>query len=804
MADIALKLYADAAQAEKEFQSFIGSSEKVKAAVEKFQKSFDPKQIDDFIAKNKLAALGVSQAQGPMKGLTAETKGYEKEIRKLISSGLSPQSAEIQKLRGEYDTARGKLDQLTAATKGQNKAFQNSHSTFSSGIKSLMSYAAAYVSLRGAIAAVKGLTNGLAEQGDEAAKTGRRVGLTAESYQELKYAADMAGVSGEKFASSMEKFTKSLGEAKAGTGALTTYLNKANPEFLKQIKNAHDSEEAFAMIADKMNGIKDPAEKAALATAAFGRSGMGMINMAEGGSAAINKLREEAKKYGFVISDEAAAASEEFLDEQTRLGKVLQGLVVQIGSPLLVPLTNAIKGFIEWATTGDNLKDTLKTVGTVIASVGAGVVAYLAITKGAVIATKLFTVATAAFNAVMSLNPIGLIVIGITALTFVIIKMVKHWDLVKYKVVDFVLAARQKMLELQLTIQDKVLGAVVALANKMSELPFIGEKFKKIADSQKEVIAETRNSIVAVEAARAAHQKEYEQLKTQKTDSIVAIQNEKNAVIESNKEISRSYEDRQAALKEMLNGIQLSEAAQQEQLIQQTANFFEQRAEMEGENFEERMEYLLEQREQLLAAETLTAEQRIAIEEGVTRAAEMEQRKQTAARVKFASLMLNQTGSLLTDLQTIFKNAGKESKALAIALRVVSAAEAAINSYLAYTKALASFPPPFNFAIAGVTLAAGLAKQAAILSTPIPSGQTGLEYTVPDLPSTRNDGAVARASAGEQVTITPRGEETSGGYGTQTINIDIGEDNLFRVIQRGIDTGKINLSNKNITGGVFA
>ncbi|KRP85835.1 hypothetical protein AOQ72_04115 [Bradyrhizobium yuanmingense] len=40
--------------------------------------------------------------------------------------------------------------------------------------------------------------------------------------------------------------------------------------------------------------------------------------------------------------------------------------------------------------------------------------------------------------------------------------------------------------------------------------------------------------------------------------------------------------------------------------------------------------------------------------------------------------------------------------------------EATINTYTAFTKALAAAPPPFNYALAAGTLAAGLAKVAAI------------------------------------------------------------------------------------------
>ena len=109
---------------------------------------------------------------------------------------------------------------------------------------------------------------------------------------------------------------------------------------------------------------------------------------------------------------------------------------------------------------------------------------------------------------------------------------------------------------------------------------------------------------------------------------------------------------------------------------------------------------------------------------------------------------------MLQDLQTVFKNAGNESYALAVAMKAVAAAEALINSYLAYMRSLAEFPPPMSYIAAAVSLAAGLARQAAILSTPIPKSQTGLtEYTVPDTRTNRHDNAAVMASPGERVTV---------------------------------------------------
>ena len=166
----------------------------------------------------------------------------------------------------------------------------------------------------------------------------------------------------------------------------------------------------------------------------------------------------------------------------------------------------------------------------------------------------------------------------------------------------------------------------------------------------------------------------------------------------------------------------------------------------------------------------LSADQRAAVEAALTEEIRKQQTARMQASMQYVATQMSTTKGMLADLQTVFKNAGKESRELARMMKAVSVAEATINTMLAFTKALAAFKPPFNYIAAGVTLAAGMAKVAAIASTPIPSAQTGIEYTVPDM-TTRNDRAAVMASAGETVSVTPRsGLQASGRYVDININ----------------------------------
>lgn len=203
----------------------------------------------------------------------------------------------------------------------------------------------------GGAASVAGLgkiVTDFATGADETSKFARQVGLSAESLQELQYAADRQGVSQQLFNSSMVAFSKRVGELRAGTGGLHTMLQKVNPAFAEQLKNAESTEEAFGMMMTAINKLEDPQKRAALAAAAFSRSGVAMTRMAEAGAEGIAALREDARRLGLVIDNETAAAAEGFVDSMTRWSAVIKGVGNAIGAKLMPQIEPLLQSLTEW------------------------------------------------------------------------------------------------------------------------------------------------------------------------------------------------------------------------------------------------------------------------------------------------------------------------------------------------------------------------------------------------------------------------------------------------------------------------
>lgn len=174
--------------------------------------------------------------------------------------------------------------------------------------------------------------------GDDMAKRAARLKLTINAYSQLEFAAKQSGVAAEKFSSAMSGLSKRVGEAKVNTGSLVTFLNKADKGLLRQIKSAEGTEEAFTLLSDAIAGYKDPAEQAALAAAAFGRSGQEMLLLFREGPKGIAKLRKESKSLTGDLT-EFGEKSQQTADAMGRVDQSVLGVKAALITGLAPALT---------------------------------------------------------------------------------------------------------------------------------------------------------------------------------------------------------------------------------------------------------------------------------------------------------------------------------------------------------------------------------------------------------------------------------------------------------------------------------
>lgn len=351
---------------------------------------------------------------------------------------------------------QSQMEKFTRNAAGGIHRANSALSSFSSGLLSVGKNAAVWGGAA-IIAGVTALTLALGDVSDQAEKllmVTDRVGFPIEQFQEWQYVAEQSSIDMDEFSKSIGKFTKNLGEAKLGGGALFSTLEKSNPSLLRQLRNTKDVSKAFEMYIGFMGKTKDKTLQTAFATAAFGKEGAKMINMLTEGTDAIEELRKEQRENGIITRDQAADA-ESYGDAINALKRSFTGLITQILLPLFPIMTDILGAFREFIVTNKeliktkvtefvakladnfmNFMETLKDVenannlltktSDIIMQVYNGFVfltehgaAISEFVAGLVILNatlKTIEISMLAVNLAMSLNPIGLIVIAIAAL----------------------------------------------------------------------------------------------------------------------------------------------------------------------------------------------------------------------------------------------------------------------------------------------------------------------------------------------------------------------------------------------------
>jgi len=239
---------------------------------------------------------------------------------------------ELARLLLRIDADTGRLRQeLTVAEGSVRTAGGRMERAFARARRGLESLTRSMLSARGAAVALGSATAlGLAVKrsidfADEIAKTADRIGITTDALQEYRFAADLAGVSQANLDSALEAFSKRLGEARAGTGTLTTFLAKLDQGLLTQVRSAGSVDEAFTLILRAMAGLEHQADRTALSAAAFGRSaGIEMANLVRHGTSEMEAARRKARELGIVLSEDLLRGAELAKDQLTILATVIK------------------------------------------------------------------------------------------------------------------------------------------------------------------------------------------------------------------------------------------------------------------------------------------------------------------------------------------------------------------------------------------------------------------------------------------------------------------------------------------------
>ena len=181
---------------------------------------------------------------------------------------------------------------------------------------------------------------GAIDSADSFGKLEDQTGIAANTLQAYVNAGKLAGIEQATIDKGLRRLSQSMREADQGVATYSDSFNALGLSVRDSEGNLKSNEQVLGEIADRFADMPDGATKAALAMEIFGRSGASMINMLNGGSAAIKELNYE-------VSDNFAQNAEFFNDQIALLSIKFDGFRKQLTDALLPTLNNLLSMFSE-------------------------------------------------------------------------------------------------------------------------------------------------------------------------------------------------------------------------------------------------------------------------------------------------------------------------------------------------------------------------------------------------------------------------------------------------------------------------
>lgn len=374
-------------------------------------------------------------------------------ISKIIFEAVDHVSATVKNIQKNVTSS---LTQISRNIPSVTDAVSNLNSAFNNVARSLTGLT---LVAAGVGASVIGITKTYGDMAEATLLAAERTGLTAESFQELSYAAKLSEVDVGELTQSLSFLTRSIQtavldstseQAKAFRGA------GLSAEFLAA--NANNTLAVFNALSDSFAKSNNVGAKNLSMMTLMGRSSQKLTGLLNQGSAALRETSDEAQRFGLVVSEEALKTGEEFGDTLTKLTLITQSyrnLIAQSLLPILQPLINRLldwhaanrelirsnitefvrSAWKEISNLWDAMRNIFRATWAVLQPLGGLRTVFYAIIglKLGELAVNVIKLSKAfvTLGAAILLNPWTYVVLGIVAVGYALYKLITNFDAVK-------------------------------------------------------------------------------------------------------------------------------------------------------------------------------------------------------------------------------------------------------------------------------------------------------------------------------------------------------------------------------------
>lgn len=199
---------------------------------------------------------------------------------------------------------------------------------------------------------VRGVRNSATALG-EISDVADKLGVTTDALQELRFAAEQAGVKVASFDVGFQRFTRRVADAAAGNKQLAKTFREFNIELVNSNGRLKSNEAVFLEFADAIAGADDQGQRILKTFQLFDTEGVDLVRLLQQGSQAINEFREEARLMGAVVDESLirkADAADKKLDALSRVVRLQLNVALAEAAPLLVSMASGLANAARFAS----------------------------------------------------------------------------------------------------------------------------------------------------------------------------------------------------------------------------------------------------------------------------------------------------------------------------------------------------------------------------------------------------------------------------------------------------------------------
>ena len=355
---------------------------------------FDPTNTELLAQKTQILAKQVETAKEKLNALKSVQGQVEQQFKngeigeeayRAFQREVATSSAKLNNLEGDLKDAEKAMkgsaenaDDLADNVKKVGKESTESESKlkrFGQVAAEVGKAAAASLAVIGTAAVAAGkeiwdMSNDVASAGDNIDKTSQKIGISAESYQEWGYVFERCGANVDNLQSGMKKLSGVITEA--GNGSDKAKAKLAAVGLSIDDLNGKSQDEQLNIVIAALQDMEAGAQRTAAANALLGKSATDMAAVLNTSAEDTQALKDEAKDYGMIMSNEAVAASAAFEDSLTKLNHTVSGLKNRMVGELLPGITQIMDGFSDIIAGNENAGQEIESgVSIVIESITA-------------------------------------------------------------------------------------------------------------------------------------------------------------------------------------------------------------------------------------------------------------------------------------------------------------------------------------------------------------------------------------------------------------------------------------------------